>query len=484
MEGVIIKNFAEEYEMRMGERIPTRKLGESDLEYYVRRLTYNMIFHRIISYEIRDSEGNIHYESIDFLNTEEALINLDYKNVYENVFLSVNSFRYCSRREENLRAVNAFYCDIDTEKKWCMKSEDFWQQKVIPFLEEKQFPFPSLVVNSGRGLHLYWIITPVEVNHPSVTFLYKSIQKKLSRLFKELKADYLIDCSRHLRIAGTINKKEGKENQHVSIIYVDDEKDYELKIFRDYFQLQFNTDIEKQKKKNNMILIDYPIKSSYRSKRKSQKKDSDTFSGVRKKFSKRSLYTARIHDLNQLIKQRNYQLTGHRNDFFFIYANLLMELQYSEKSIMDTVESWNATLVNPLSDSEIKRIVKSSFSKNEAYKFTNTYLIQKLNISEKEQNSFKTMINPQIKKKRKNQKERERYVQKKKIEEKRQKENMRKKEAYTSTKAMNQEKKQKLINRAIELRKKGLTISAIAQQLHLSESTIKRYIKKGGSACA
>jgi DNA-binding NarL/FixJ family response regulator len=140
--------------------------------------------------------------------------------------------------------------------------------------------------------------------------------------------------------------------------------------------------------------------------------------------------------------------------------------------------------VNPLSDSEIKRIVKSSFSKNEAYKFTNTYLIQKLNISEKEQNSFKTMINPQIKKKRKNQKERERYVQKKKIEEKRQKENMRKKEAYTSTKAMNQEKKQKLINRAIELRKKGLTISAIAQQLHLSESTIKRYIKKGGSACA
>lgn len=49
---------------------------------------------------------------------------------------------------------------------------------------------------------------------------------------------------------------------------------------------------------------------------------------------------------------------------------------------------------------------------------------------------------------------------------------------------MNQEKKQKLINRAIELRKKGHTISAIAQQLHLSESTIKRYIKKGGSACA
>lgn len=104
----------------------------------------------------------------------------------------------------------------------------------------------------------------------------------MSRLFKELKADYLIDCSRHLRIAGTINKKEGKENQHVSIIYVDDEKDYELSIFRDYFQHQFDMDKEKQKNKNNMILIDYPIKTSYRSKRKRQKKDSDTFSGVRK----------------------------------------------------------------------------------------------------------------------------------------------------------------------------------------------------------
>lgn len=480
MEGVIIKNFAEEYEMRMGERIPTRKLGESDLEYYVRRLTYNMIFHRIISYEIRDSEGNIHYESIDFLNTEEALINLDYKNVYENVFLSINSFRYCSRREENLRAVNAFYCDIDTEKKWCLKSEDFWQKKIIPFLEEKQFPFPSLVVNSGRGLHLYWIFTPVEVNHVSVTFLYKSIQKKLSFLFQELKADYLIDCSRHLRIAGTINKKEGKENRNVSIIYVDSEKDYELSIFRDYFQHEFDMDKE-ENKKNYMILIDYPIKNSYRSKRKSQKKNSDTFFGVRKKFSKRSLYIARIHDLNQLIIQRNYQLDGHRNDFFFIYANLLMALQYSEKSIMGTVESWNAMLMNPLSDSEIERIVKSSFSKNEAYKFTNTYLIQKLDISEREQNSFKTMINPQLKKKRKNQKERERYAQKKKADEKRQKENRRKKEAYSSTKGMNQEKKQKLIDRAIELRKHGITISAIAQQLHLSESTIKRYIKKGGS---
>ncbi|MGH2123305.1 primase C-terminal domain-containing protein, partial [Enterococcus faecalis] len=60
-------------------------------------------------------------------------------------------------------------------------------------------------------------------------------------------------------------------------------------------------------------------------------------------------------------------MRGHRNDFFIIYANLLMELQYSEKSIIDTVESWHATLVNPLSDSEIKAIVKSSFSKNEAY---------------------------------------------------------------------------------------------------------------------
>ncbi|MCF7546662.1 primase C-terminal domain-containing protein [Enterococcus faecium] len=130
--------------------------------------------------------------------------------------------------------------------------------------------------------------------------------------------------------------------------------------------------------------------------------------------------------MNQLIKQRNYQLTGHRNDFFFIYANLLMELQYSEKSIMDTVESWNAMLVNPLSDSEIKRIVKSSFSKNEAYKFTNTYLIQKLNISEKEQNSFKTMINPQIKKKEKSKRTRT-ICSEEKIEEKRQKENMRKK---------------------------------------------------------
>ncbi len=103
-----------------------------------------------------------------------------------------------------------------------------------------------------------------------------------------------------------------------------------------------------------------------------------------------------------------------------------MELQYSEKSIMDTVESWNAMLVNPLSDSEIKRIVKSSFSKNEAYKFTNTYLIQKLNISEKEQNSFKTMINPQIKKKEKSKRTRT-ICSEEKIEEKRQKENMRKK---------------------------------------------------------
>ncbi len=73
----------------------------------------------------------------------------------------------------------------------------------------KSFPLkPSVVVSSGRGLHLYWLF-PEPIKIDKTSFLYLEILLKL--LCVRCKGDTnTCDVSRILRLPGTLNQKNRK----------------------------------------------------------------------------------------------------------------------------------------------------------------------------------------------------------------------------------------------------------------------------------
>lgn len=109
-------------------------------------------------------------------------------------YLSVNQF-YGWRTVQLLRSLQACYVDIDGETDW---------KKVLDLLSELGLPPPSLLVESGRGLHLYWRLVPTPAKALPV---WQAIQ---DTLIAKLGADASAkDCTRVLRLVGSINRKAG-----------------------------------------------------------------------------------------------------------------------------------------------------------------------------------------------------------------------------------------------------------------------------------
>lgn len=114
-------------------------------------------------------------------------------------YLTVNEF-FRWRLVSLLRSLRAFFVDID---------KNVSPQDVFEALSAAKMPPPSFIVFSGRGLHCYWIHDPM----PAKTLpVWQLAQNKLIDVLKPLGADPSArDCTRVLRICGSINSKTGTE---------------------------------------------------------------------------------------------------------------------------------------------------------------------------------------------------------------------------------------------------------------------------------
>lgn len=113
-------------------------------------------------------------------------------------FITVNEFLYW-RQVDNLKSLRSLYCDID--RKIHIDTE------LPSILSEAGLPWPSLVVESGRGLHLYWLHEPVP---PKALPAWQRCQDYIVKSLASEGADQSAkDCARVLRLCGTINAKNG-----------------------------------------------------------------------------------------------------------------------------------------------------------------------------------------------------------------------------------------------------------------------------------
>ena len=305
----------------------------------------------------------------------------------EDIFYSQQTFYKPQRRIENIRQLRSLYVDIDChtlgyKPEWVMgKLElEYFRQSI---------PEPNLIIFSGRGLVLIWLIEPVPYK---ALPLWNAVQNHFVNQLKEVGSDpKAIDAARIFRLAGTVNSKNG------AMVHVEYRHDYKYAL-RD---IQFDYLPE---------LTPPPKHTKARAGRKKK---------IVRLFNIYSLYHARILDITKLIELREYDVTGHRETLCFLYRYwMCCFCNDTEEAYRQTLDL-NNTFTYPLPERELKTATRSAEKAYQAkgdkfanemakkagypgagYNLSNAKLIKWLDISEEEMRHMSTIIDTKEKRRR------------------------------------------------------------------------------------
>lgn len=348
---------------------------------YLEQINYLDVIHSNSKGWITKAEMNCGYKQWHYRYNE--LLEQDFNK--ENVYISLNTFYSTFRRLEYLKELKAQFIDLDIYK------TGFTKEQVLMNLEAEHFnksiPRPNLIIDSGRGLYLIWLLNSV----PSKALpLWKAVEEHLYSVLKPFGADrQALDPTRVLRVPGSINSKSK------TTVKVIEQYDYIYDLRE--IQNEYLPELEERKAKKK----GRPSKTVFIHR-------------------ERSLYYARIQDIIKLCELREYDLKGHRELVLFLYRYYLCSfLEDTEKALQDVLEL-NREFVAPLRETEVVRATRSAervyLSKDKEYKYKNKTLIELLDITELEETYMTTIISDKEYKNRQNKAFRKRYQEKLKSE--------------------------------------------------------------------
>lgn len=374
----------------------------------------------------------------------------------KDTFITANTMYIPSRRVSNIRQFRALFMDIDNIE----GDELFISYKLIELSEDNIIPKPTMIVQSGRGIHVYWRIKNAPYGALST---WQELEDFLYHNLKKYGADpRATDAARVLRLPNTINSKNNKECR---VIYIDDKLEYSMYDLREKY-------------------LNYSAKPQQLSMIQVKKSNNTSKKVINNKFfNSYSLHMARAEDLLILCDLRNYEMTGYRNMALHCYAYwkgiYIREIEELEKEVIDL----NNSFTLPLKDSqvfaitrcvpkaiekfiayeqgirsgELKRVSKGMRDK-QGYWYKNETLIERLDITLDEQKHLKTIIGVEEKYRRNN--------EKRKIE-------RRGEDGLTDK----QREMQALTEKVLELKKEGFSIRKIAEAVGKSRGSIENILK-------
>lgn len=183
-----------------------------------------------------------------FSDSENALTYISSKANTDNIYFGVSSRKDdSSGKKSNCHKLNALFVDIDCGQEGHKKESMFKsKQDALDFINNMNaFPKPSIIVDSGNGLHLYWLLKqPITLTSGREISHIESLLKQLSLIFG---GDTAYDVSRVLRVPGTYNYKTDPSKQ-CKILKADYNKKYELMQITNHQLVQLNLEIFKPSK--------------------------------------------------------------------------------------------------------------------------------------------------------------------------------------------------------------------------------------------
>lgn len=374
----------------------------------------------------------------------------------KDVYITPNSFYIPRRNSGNIRQFRSLYVDLDIEKKTNYDVMEAYYE-LFELVNMEKLPQPTMVVHSGRGLHVYWSIQDAP---KQAVYLWQEIEDLFCYRLESLGADHAVrDSARILRLPGSINGRNGKE---CKIIYVNEANRYSLYELRDMYL--------PQKKK-----ISREVKSK---KTKTQK------GGVKQfPFSSYSLHYSRLQDIQDICAIRAWDVEGYRNTLVMLYAYWTGIYNRDPKTLEEMVLEFNSKFKVPLPEPQVKSILKSvqrSVDKFVAYEqavkeglrprvtkgmkdkagywFSNETLIERLDITPEEQRRLKTIIS----KAEANRREKEK-----------------KKAARRNENGLTarQQEKQDKINAVKALSAQGMKQAEIAESVGINKGTVSKILR-------
>ena len=142
---------------------------------------------------------------------------------HEHHFIVQNEFKAPNRRALNLWSLGLLWADIDLRSPSHEPSvADGYTHMALLSCADLGIPEPSIIVWSGRGLHLKWTLDkPLPAQAlPRWSAAMRSLHEKLQSGCWPVD-DQARDVSRVLRIAGTMNPKPGDDGQIIlRLVYV------------------------------------------------------------------------------------------------------------------------------------------------------------------------------------------------------------------------------------------------------------------------
>ena len=369
-----------------------------------------------------------------------------------DTYIAPNTMYKPFRRVENIRQFRALYIDIDGVE----DDQVACAYKILELAENKEIPKPTMIVNSGRGIHVYWRIK----NAPyGALYTWQELEDYLYYKLKHLGADMAAtDGARILRLPGTINSKN---NAKCRALWIDNEIEYSMYDLREeylnYKPKGKQLEIEEVKKKTSNKVIANSFFNAY------------------------SLHMTRSSDILKLCNLRKYNVKGYRNMILHCFAYWKGIYIRDEEELAKEVIDLNNSFREPLKESEVNSILRcipkaikkfidyeqglrsgerkkvtKGMRDKEGYWYKNETLIERLDITEHEQSILKTIIGTQEKYRRNNIKR-----------------TPRNEKGLTSR----EQQKQDTIKAVKELYEKGYKQVEIVKELKLTKGRVSQIIK-------
>lgn len=377
---------------------------------------------------VRRPKGTSTMETVASVPAEEAGKWLSRMHVSANADYYITKAQFKAAQTwdtDELFALNAIWVDIDAhgETPSFAEAERMRSLLIHALPELAGIPVPNIIIYSGRGLHLLWLIEQCAAElafmHRAVSHYYGEAIRDLIAGFKITK--YSVDGSYGANVSG-LTRIPGTFNTHSSTYCT-----YEI-IHRRRILLteQYDT-------------VEYRSgKGTVDSKRCCQ-------------FAPSAVQAAGLQRVNALLKLLELRTSweGYRDYFLLILFSAYQMAGYSnEDSVRLTLEA-NTELEPSLSEREVRSLLSTAMKKH--YKMKNTYIITALDLTADEQTAIGISVMPTGATKRgKNQ------ARDEKIAAKRRKEN-------------------RMIMRFHTL---GWSISAIAKKVNRCYNTIKKRVSE------
>jgi hypothetical protein len=308
----------------------------------------NIAYFRSIKKEI-DSKDHKLLSYEDLLNKADELIGL------KDVYISPNTFWGHNRKYDNLWQLRSLFVDLDIDKHNEKNNTNLtYKEAYYIFLEmvaAGKIPRPSMIVYSGRGLHIYWRIKDAP---KKAAIWWQEIEDKLIKKLKDLGADTAVrDVTRVLRLPGTVNSKN---NKVCEIWFTDKKARYSLAELQEKY-------FEKQHK----------IYEEQRNKKKSNRGRKPNY--LQEIKTPYTLHKTRYEDILKLCESRKWQVNRNNTILDLCYFRGVLGITELE-DLLKVGEEINKKFKEPLSPRELKTTVNNSL------KYVKAYLGYKEEVSE------------------------------------------------------------------------------------------------------